>query len=137
MFVVAPVYRKPTKPYRRPLLNCPAIKSDLLKDAQTLFDHDNTLAAGMTARVEIERLLTKLAMQRPEFGRHWIGAKPTATWLYKYGVIKLRHKKSIHVALDTGNGAAHGEQVSKDAVHQMFAVIQMLRSVVAVKGGAA
>lgn len=81
MFVVAPVYRRPAKSRKRPLLNCPAIKSDLLAGARILLSHDNTVAAAMTARVEIERLLTKLAMAQPAFGPYWIGAKPTATWL--------------------------------------------------------
>lgn len=133
MFVVAPVYRKPTKSRKRPLLNCPAIASDLLEDAKTLFSHDNTVAAAMTSRVEIERLLTKLAMAQPAFGKYWIGAKPTAVWLRKHSVIKRRSCQSIHTALDTGNGAAHGEQVTKDAVHQMFMVIDHLRRLVARK----
>lgn len=138
MFVIAPVYRKRTKPRERPLLNCPKIGGDLFKDARTLLASDNPVAAAMTARVEIERLLTTLAMAHPlDFGPYWIGAKPTATWLRKHGVLKLRTCKATHAALDTGNGAAHGEQVSKDDVGKMFNVINALRCVVEVKGGAA
>jgi len=135
--LVAPTYRKPKKPRPRPLLNCPRIHGDLFKDARTLLASDNPIAAAMTARVEIERLLTTLAMERPDFGPYWIGAKPTAVWLRKRRIIKLRTCEAVLAALDTGNGTAHGEQVSKNDVGKMFNAINSLRGIVHLKGGAA
>ena len=64
----------------------------------------------MTARVEIERLLTTLAMGRPDFGPYWRGIHDTAHWLRKYHVIRLRTLEAVMAANDIGNGAAHGKR---------------------------
>lgn len=88
MLLVAPCYLAPkkrlfgkTRSYLK--LACPPIDSDLSEEARALFAGGTLMAAAMTACVEIERQLTKLAMNYPSFGGHWQGIATTAAWLHK------------------------------------------------------
>lgn len=133
--LILPTYRKPVKnkPKR---LACPTVKGDLLADARKLRDSGHYTAAAMTARVEIERLVTTLAMRHPEFGEHWLGIYSTAHWLKKKRVIRKSTLELIITASCTGNAAAHGKAVSSAAVGVMFQAIDALRNVAKSTGGA-
>jgi len=74
---VLPTYRAPRKT-KRPPLALPTVEGDLLVEARELFAAGHQVAAAMTARVELERLLTTLAMAHPAYGRHWLGLQQTA-----------------------------------------------------------
>lgn len=136
MVLVLPTYRKPVKNKPKPLA-CPTVKGDLLADARKLRDSGHYTAAAMTARVEIERLVTTLAMRHPEFGEHWLGIYSTAHWLRKKHVIRAGTLEKIIAASCTGNAAAHGKAVSSAAVGLMFDAIDILRNIAKAKGGAA
>lgn len=140
MFVVAPCYRQPKvrrfgnrRP--RPKLVCPPIEGDLLKDAHTLFKSGNLLASAMTARVELERLLTTLALKQPKFGEYWQGINVTADWLHAHQVIRAKTHRATIEAADIGNRAAHGMPVTKDEVCRMFNACDSLRHTVRREGG--
>jgi hypothetical protein len=143
MFVVAPCYRQPKKrklqqaPRWRPKLTCPPIEGDLLKDAHALFDSGNLIAAAMTARVELERQLTTLALMNPSFGEDWRGIFTTAAWLHKRLVIRQNAFNLVTEAGEIGNRAAHGGSVTKIEVARMFNAVDSLRHTVRRKGGVA
>ena len=65
---------------------CPPIDSDLLVDAREPYKSGNIVAASMTARVEVERQLTKLALSYPKFGDGCIGINRTAEWLFNHRI---------------------------------------------------
>jgi hypothetical protein len=127
---VLPTYREPHKAAGRPLA-LPPLKGDLLTEARALFASGHLTAAAMTSRVELERLLTKLAMANPEFGRHWLGFQTTAEWLCRAGTIGRRARHATLIAADVGNRAAHGHPVTRRDVGAMFNAIESLRSAVA------
>lgn len=135
---VLPTYRRP-KPNakRQPLLAVPPIDRDLLADAQRLAADGHLIAAAMTCRVELERLVTLLALKHPEFGLHWRGLQETTTWLRKRRVLKARTAVGIHNANDVGNKAAHGKPVTAEKVNEMIDAAAALRHVVRAKAGAA
>jgi hypothetical protein len=135
MVLVLPTYRKPVKNRPKPLA-CPTVKGDLLADARALRESGHFTAAAMTARVEIERLVTTLAMAYPEFGEHWLGIYSTAHWLKQKRVIRKGTLEKIIAASCTGNAAAHGKEISSAAVGVMFNAIDVLRNVAKAKGGA-
>jgi hypothetical protein len=137
MFVVAPVYRPNKRRKPRPKLCCPPVSGDLLEDARDLYAHNNVVAAAMTARVELERQLTKLALLSPAFGEDWRGVHETAHWLNKHGMLRKATLHSVKKANSIGNCAAHGKPVTKAEVQEMFAAIESLRQAVVRKGGAA
>jgi hypothetical protein len=109
---------------------------DLLKDAHALFDSGNLIAAAMTARVELERQLTTLALMNPSFGDEWRGIFTTAAWLHKRLVIRQNAFNLVTEAGDIGNLAAHGGAVTKIEVARMFNAVDSLRHTVRRKGGA-
>lgn len=127
LILVLPTYRAPRKTSRQPLA-LPAVKGDLLADARELLASGHAMAAAMTARVELERLLTKIAMEHPSYGGHWLGVRPTADWLRDAGVIGVRCRHATVVAADVGNRAAHCGAVSRSEVGSMFNAIASLRS---------
>ena len=137
LIVCAPTYKRKPKKYKPLALACPTIKSDLLADARTLLASGHPTAAAMTARVEIERLLTTLAMSRKDFGPYWRGVHETAAWLRVKLVIRTRTHDSVIAANVTGNAAAHGMAVSGFDVGLMFNAIESLRVAVVRKVGAA
>jgi hypothetical protein len=136
LIVCAPTYRRRPKKYKPLALACPAINSDLLADARKLLDNGHPTAAAMTARVEIERLLTTLAMSRKDFGPYWRGIWDTAHWLRTKDVIRQRALESVLTANDTGNAAAHGKAVTAFDVGLMFGAVESLRAAVVRKVGA-
>jgi len=137
MFVVAPVYRPRKRQKPRPKLCCPPVSGDLLKDARELYAHNNIVAAAMTARVELERQLTILALLSPAFGEDWRGVHETAHWLNKHGMLRKTALLLVKKANSVGNCAAHGNPVTKADVQEMFVAIESLRQTVLRKGGAA
>ena len=139
LVLVAPTYRKRRHARKRLPLACPPINTDLLKDARSLYASGHHVAAAMTARVEIERQLTLLAMTRPDFGNEWRGVTETAGYLGKKRVLRTRVYKAVIAANATGNLAAHGKGALPQDVLNMFGVIDGLRSAVArhAKGGVA
>lgn len=142
MFVVAPCYRQPKvrrfgQRRPRPKLACPPIEGDLLKYAHALYDSGNLLAAAMTARVELERQLTTLALKHPKFGVYWQGINVTADWLFAHHVLRANTHASAIDAAEIGNRAAHGMPVTKTEVARMFNAVTSLRHTVRRKGGAA
>src|SRR5687768_12044042 len=130
LIVCAPTYRRRPKKHKPVPLQCPTVKGDLLADAKTLLANGHPTAAAMTARVEIERLLTVLAMSRPDFGPYWRGIHDTAHWLRTKHVIRKRTLEAIEAACATGNDAAHCIAVTGDRVFTMFGVVDSLRSAV-------
>ena len=136
MFVVAPCYRPPKKSKAKqwPRLEVPPIDGDLLVDARALYDGGNLIAAAMTARVELERQLTTLALRHPKFGTNWIGIRGTACWLLSRRVIRTNTYEGVMLAADVGNHAAHGSPVSKTEVLEMFGAVESLRFTVARNG---
>ena len=117
---VLPTY-KPAKHKRRPLC-CPPVNRDLRADAVALLASGHAIAAAMTARVEIERLLTTLAMRQSGHGAYWMGVRDTAEWLRRRHLIRLRTLNSVLTANDTGNAAAHSKEVTSEAVEQQARV---------------
>lgn len=93
------------------------------------------LAAAMTARVELERQLTTLALKQPKFGEYWKGINLTADWLFARQVIRTNTHASAIDAADIGNRAAHGMPVTKTEVARMFNAVTPLRHTVRRKGG--
>lgn len=140
MVLVAPCYKAPKKRLigklrPQPKLACPPIADDLLQQARDLYDGGNFVAAAMTARVEIERQLTKLAMNVPSFGEYWQGIATTASWLYKRRFLRKNTFRLTMEATDIGNRAAHGHPVSKEEVMRMFNSVDSLRHTVRRKCG--
>jgi hypothetical protein len=119
------------------LLACPPIGSDLLEDARKLYAGDHLIAAAMTARVEMERQLTTLAMGRPAFGEYWRGIFDTTHWLHKNAILRKKTCELVLRASETGNAAAHGKPIDRYAVQEMFVAVEALRHTVRRKGGAA
>lgn len=141
LVVCAPTYRRPSKRRRQPLA-CPPMKADLLVDARRLQASGHVTAAAMTARVELERQLTTLAMGCDWFGSEWLGVQETARRLRKRHVLRNKVCRAVLAANAIGNNAAHGGNVTPDDVGSMFGAIDALRSAVArqaiaAKGGAA
>jgi hypothetical protein len=136
LIVCAPTYRRRPKKHKPLPLMRPTVKGDLLADAKKLLANGHPTAAAMTARVEIERLLTVLAMTRPDFGLYWRGIHDTAHWLRAKHVIRKRTLDAIEAAVDVGNEAAHCKAVAGDQVCTMFGVIDSLRSSLDRKVGA-
>ncbi len=136
---VLPTYRRTRR--RLPRLACPPLDRDLLADAAQLLAAGHPTAAAMTARVEIERLLTRLAMDCPEFKSCWYGIEYTADLLRKRRKLRQRTHRRVLAAGATGNAAAHGRPVTLEAVNEMFGAIDALRAAVerfiSPKGGAA
>jgi hypothetical protein len=125
--------RKRGKP--RPLLHKhPFRKDDLLEESRTLLANGHATAAAMTARAEIERLLTALALTCDDFGDYWLGIQRTAAWLNERNVIRKRTLVIVTEATAIGNIAAHGGEVTKDAMGKMFGAIDALRHTMRRKG---
>ncbi|BBO32107.1 hypothetical protein PLANPX_1719 [Lacipirellula parvula] len=138
MFIVAPCYKPPKKKSKAwPKLECPPIDGDLLVDARALYDGGNLVAAAMTARVEIERQLTTLALKYPKFGSGWQGIGRTAVWLFDRRILRSNTFDSVMAAADVGNRAAHGQLVTKTEVLNMLGAVESLRYTVRRKGGVA
>jgi len=138
MVLVAPCYKPPKKaPRPWPKLACPPIDNDLLVDARALYESGNLVAAAMTARVEVERQLTTLALNYPKFGHGWMGINRTAEWLFNHRILRSNTYESVIEAADVGNRAAHGQPVGKDEVLRMFGAVDSLRCTVLRKVGAA
>ncbi|WP_428304824.1 hypothetical protein [Lacipirellula sp.] len=112
----------------------PFRKDDLLEDSQKLRDTGHTTAAAMTARVEIERLLTVLALTRDDFGDEWRGIQRTASWLNDQNVIRNKTYKIVLEAAAVGNIAAHGGEVVATSLDTMYGAISSLRHTLRRKG---
>ena len=130
MFVVAPCYRpvRKSKARKWPQLALPPIDGDLLADARALLDNGNLVAAAMTARVELERQLTTIALKHPKFGTNWLGIRLTADWLYSRHAIRTNTYRGVMLAADVGNRAAHGHAVTQAEVLSMLGAIESLRA---------
>jgi hypothetical protein len=136
---VLPTYRRRRPRRPRPPLACPPLDRNLRSDADKLLGAGHATAAAMTARVEMERLLTRAAMHFPDYGNEWCGIQETAQWLRKRRVMRLRTLRRVIVSAATGNAAAHGKPVEPAAVQEMLQTIDGLRDMVGrltPKGGA-
>lgn len=129
LIIVLPTYRAPRKA-KRPPLALSMVKGDLLAESRQLYAAGHQSAAAMVARVELERLLTILALENPEYGRQWLGFDQTAAWLRKANVIGPRASHATIVAADIGNRAAHGKLVARRELGAMFNAIDSLRRAV-------
>lgn len=118
--------RKAGKPAPR-LNQHPFRKDDLLEECRALKASGYTAAAAMTARAEIERLLTTLVLKQHDFGNQWLGTHQTATWLHKNHLLRTNAYKLVVEAAAIGNRAAHGGEVSLEQVNTMFVAIDTLR----------
>lgn len=143
LVLVCPTYKPKPKRLRSRLLACPPLDRDLLADANQLVACGHPTAAAMTCRVEIERLLTTLAMKQEKFGPYWLGIQRTADWLYAKLLIRRRTYVAVTEAVRIGNEAAHGRPVTLSEFESMRGAILSLRAKVAkvngsaAKGGAA
>jgi hypothetical protein len=84
------------------------------------------MAAAMTARVAIERALTRTVLRHPQFGTEWRGLEETACWLRNRHLLRLRMLHRILTAAAIGNAAAHGKTVTRAEVNEIVSVAFIL-----------